>query len=189
MKAYYGVDGKIRLFRPMENMKRLKASAKVASLPVSGSHYNTPYMNNKRPKFLYMYTVSELHHPERYLETMSSMHIIIASWYCIIQDFDEIEFLECIKDLIRVDRDWVPKTDNCSLYLRPTFIATDVRVYVYVRSQHIVCDDLYLIACTHNDPIPHHSSMIVSVCVCVCGGGGGGWGVGVSVLFFIFVFM
>ena len=138
--------------------------------------------------------MSELHHPDRYLETMSSMHIIIASWYCIIQDFDEIEFLECIKDLIRVDRDWVPKTDSCSLYLRPTFIATDVRVC----SHHIVCDDLYLIACTHNDPIPHHSSMHVCVGVGrvrVCGGcgcvvgvceRGGGEGEGEII---IFVFM
>ena len=35
LKAYYGVDGKIRLFRPMENMKRLSTSAVAASLPVS----------------------------------------------------------------------------------------------------------------------------------------------------------
>ena len=123
MKAYYGVDGKTRLFRPMENMKRLKASAKVASLPVSGSRYNTHPINRimrgqSCTTGLYtMYTISELHHPDRYLETMSSMHIIIASWYCIIQDFDEIDFLECIKDLIRVDHDWVPKTDGQLLSL------------------------------------------------------------------------
>ena len=35
MKAYYGVDGKIRLFRPMENMMRLSRSAEASSLPVS----------------------------------------------------------------------------------------------------------------------------------------------------------
>ena len=35
LKAYYGVDGKVRLFRPMENMKRLSNSAVAASLPVS----------------------------------------------------------------------------------------------------------------------------------------------------------
>ena len=44
----------------------------------------------------------------------------------MIQDFDEVEFLECIKELIRVDREWVPKINNCSLYLRPTFIGTEV---------------------------------------------------------------
>ncbi len=35
LKAYHGVDGKIRLFRPMENMMRLSRSAEAASLPVS----------------------------------------------------------------------------------------------------------------------------------------------------------
>jgi len=33
--VYYGVDGKIRFFRPMENMMRLSRSAEAASLPVS----------------------------------------------------------------------------------------------------------------------------------------------------------
>jgi len=35
MKAYRGDDGKIRLFRPMENMRRLNRSADRACLPVS----------------------------------------------------------------------------------------------------------------------------------------------------------
>lgn len=35
MKAFFGVDGKARLFRPMENMKRLNRSAVTMSLPVS----------------------------------------------------------------------------------------------------------------------------------------------------------
>ena len=34
MKAYHGVDGKIRMFRPMENMRRMNISAEAASLPV-----------------------------------------------------------------------------------------------------------------------------------------------------------
>lgn len=35
-------------------------------------------------------------------------------------------FLECIKDLIRLDKDWVPKIENCSLYIRPAYIGTEV---------------------------------------------------------------
>lgn len=35
MKAYHGADGKIRMFRPMENMKRLSKSGAASSLPVS----------------------------------------------------------------------------------------------------------------------------------------------------------
>ena len=42
------------------------------------------------------------------------------------QNFDGEAFLECIKDLVRVDRDWVPKEKDCSLYVRPTLIGTEV---------------------------------------------------------------
>ena len=36
MKAFCGVDGKARLFRPMENVKRLNSSAVTMCLPVRG---------------------------------------------------------------------------------------------------------------------------------------------------------
>lgn len=42
------------------------------------------------------------------------------------QEFDEEVFLECIKELIRLDKDWVPKIEGTSLYVRPTFIGTEV---------------------------------------------------------------
>jgi branched-chain amino acid aminotransferase len=35
MKAYRGVDGRIRLFRPEKNMERMRKTAARASLPVS----------------------------------------------------------------------------------------------------------------------------------------------------------
>ncbi|CAB4003359.1 branched-chain-amino-acid aminotransferase, cytosolic-like, partial [Paramuricea clavata] len=38
--------------------------------------------------------------------------------------FDGDEFLKCLMELVKVDKDWVPKEDSCSLYLRPTFIGT-----------------------------------------------------------------
>ncbi|XP_062512590.1 branched-chain-amino-acid aminotransferase, cytosolic-like [Corticium candelabrum] len=71
-KAYRGDDGKVRLFRPIENMKRMNNSAKRLSLPT----------------------------------------------------FDGEEFVKCIKDLVRVDADWVPSEPNTSLYIRPTMIGT-----------------------------------------------------------------
>jgi branched-chain amino acid aminotransferase len=86
MKAFKGVDGKIRLFRPIENMKRLNRSAVYASLP----------------------------------------------------EFDSEEFLECVKDLVRIDKEWVPSpTENIehpSLYIRPTFIGTEP--FLGVREPH-----------------------------------------------------
>jgi len=39
--------------------------------------------------------------------------------------FDGAEFLECMKELIRVDRDWVPDSTSSTLYIRPTMIGTD----------------------------------------------------------------
>lgn len=39
--------------------------------------------------------------------------------------FDGAEFLECIKDLLRIDKEWIPEEKDCSLYIRPTFIGAD----------------------------------------------------------------
>lgn len=95
LKAYKGVDGKVRLFRPMENMKRLSRSAVAASLPA----------------------------------------------------FDNDAFLECIKDLVRIDREWVPAPSDDikhpSLYVRPAFIGTEP--FLGVREPHSAL--LYCITC------------------------------------------
>lgn len=40
--------------------------------------------------------------------------------------FDPDQMIECIKRLIQVDRDWVPNSTTSSLYIRPTFIGTEV---------------------------------------------------------------
>jgi branched-chain amino acid aminotransferase len=39
-------------------------------------------------------------------------------------DFDKNELIECIKELVRVDKKWIPTGEGYSLYLRPTVIAT-----------------------------------------------------------------
>ncbi len=38
---------------------------------------------------------------------------------------DPALFLEALKQLVRLERDWIPKTPGSSLYVRPTMIATD----------------------------------------------------------------
>lgn len=43
-----------------------------------------------------------------------------------LQTFDAEPFIECIKELIRVDRDWIPEGVGYSIYLRPTAISTYV---------------------------------------------------------------
>lgn len=73
LKAYHGVDGKIRLFRPDMNARRFNASAERLCMPT------------------------------------------------IEPDF----FTEAIKALVSLERDWVPKAQGASLYIRPTMIATE----------------------------------------------------------------
>lgn len=73
MKAYYAVDGTVRLFRPDLNMNRLYKSSLRSALP----------------------------------------------------EFDRNELLKCIKKLVAIEKDWIPKSTSASLYLRPTFIGTE----------------------------------------------------------------
>lgn len=73
MKAYRGVDGKIRMFRPMHNMGRMNLSASRSCLP----------------------------------------------------NFEGLEVLNCIRELVRIDSEWVPHDSSSSLYIRPTMIGTE----------------------------------------------------------------
>jgi branched-chain amino acid aminotransferase len=55
-------------------------------------------------------------------------------------EVDEAFFLRAIKDLVRLEADWVPRSEGTSLYIRPTMIATEAvlgvkpaaRYYCYV---------------------------------------------------------
>ncbi|THH08726.1 hypothetical protein EW145_g2514 [Phellinidium pouzarii] len=72
MKAYRDGNGKVSLFRPDMNMKRMVNSAKRIALPT----------------------------------------------------FDGDALLELIKELIRIDKHWIPQESGYSLYVRPTLIGT-----------------------------------------------------------------
>lgn len=34
--------------------------------------------------------------------------------------------MRCIKDLVKLEQDWIPNSQKCSLYIRPTLISTEV---------------------------------------------------------------
>ncbi|XP_065176969.1 branched-chain-amino-acid aminotransferase-like [Sycon ciliatum] len=91
MKAYRGADGKIRMFRPLENMKRMNNSCRVSRLP----------------------------------------------------EFNGEEVATCIKELLRVDRDWIPSAPDCSLYIRPSVIGTEPHLGVNASGEAL----LYVITC------------------------------------------
>ncbi len=54
-----------------------------------------------------------------------------------IPDIDEEFALECLKELVRTDRGWVPKTEGTSLYIRPTIIAVDPYLGVKTGDQYL----------------------------------------------------
>jgi branched-subunit amino acid aminotransferase/4-amino-4-deoxychorismate lyase len=46
--------------------------------------------------------------------------------------FNGMEFLNCIKELIRLDRKWIPNQKGYSLYVRPTIISTEETIGISV---------------------------------------------------------
>lgn len=61
-----------------------------------------------------------LFRPEKNMERMNRS---LARLY--LPTFDGDELLSCLKELLRIDADWVPDGDGQSMYIRPTAIATD----------------------------------------------------------------
>ncbi|KAF9560206.1 branched-chain amino acid aminotransferase II [Agrocybe pediades] len=78
MKAYKDPEGKIRMFRPDMNMKRMNTSAHRIALP----------------------------------------------------QFDGTALFELIKELVRLDKNWIPTEPGHSLYVRPTLIGTQKAIGV-----------------------------------------------------------
>jgi branched-chain amino acid aminotransferase len=85
LKAYYGKDGGLYLFRARENFKRLNRSAVRLCMPEV--------------------------------------------------DIDLV--MEGLKQLILLDRDWVPKSPGTSLYIRPTMLATEPHLGVRPSNSYI----------------------------------------------------
>lgn len=50
---------------------------------------------------------------------------------------DEAFFLKAIKDLVRLEADWVPKSEGTALYIRPTMIATDPYLGVHPSETYL----------------------------------------------------
>ena len=87
LKAYYGVDGKIRLFRPIMNARRTNASNKRLCIP----------------------------------------------------ELPEDMFVEAVKAIVSVDRDWIPREPDTSLYIRPFIIGTDSFLGVAPSKTYLFC--------------------------------------------------
>ena len=86
MKAYRGEDGSIRLFRPMENMKRFVSSNSRLAFPT----------------------------------------------------FDPNEMLKVIEDFVKIEQDWIPKTNDATLYIRPFAFSTTNVLGVHRASSSMI---------------------------------------------------
>jgi branched-chain amino acid aminotransferase len=60
-----------------------------------------------------------LFRPDKNMERMNT-----SCERLFLPTFDGEELTECIKELIKVDRDWIPEGEGFSLYIRPTAIST-----------------------------------------------------------------
>ena len=49
------------------------------------------------------------------------------------------DFLQAVKTLVEVEKDWVPHTEGSSLYIRPFVIATDVGMGVHASHNYTFC--------------------------------------------------
>lgn len=63
----------------------------------------------------------QLFRPQSNFHRMNASNRILC-----IPEIDEHFALHALKELLRVERDWVPSSPGTSLYIRPTIIATDV---------------------------------------------------------------
>ena len=86
LKAYNTDDGRILLFRPWENVKRMGLSAARLSMA----------------------------------------------------KFDEDFLLNAIYELVRIEKDWIPKSPGTSLYIRPTYIGIDPFVGVASAKEYLL---------------------------------------------------
>jgi branched-chain amino acid aminotransferase len=69
----------------------------------------------------------QLFRPQENFHRMNASNRLLC-----IPEMDEHFALECLKELLRVEKDWVPGAPGTSLYIRPTIVATDV--YLGVRA-------------------------------------------------------
>lgn len=91
LKAFRRPDGRIALFRPMDNFRRFNHSARRMCMP----------------------------------------------------EVDETFMLQALKELIRLEADWVPRSEGTSLYIRPAMIASEPMLGVRPADEYLC----YIIVC------------------------------------------
>ena len=79
-----------------------------------------------------------LFRPEKYIERMQA-----SARRMVMPEVPPDLFLRAIKELILLDRGWIPKSDGTSLYIRPTMIAVEPGLGVRPSEQYL----FYIVLC------------------------------------------
>jgi len=75
-----------------------------------------------------------LFRPDKNIERMNNTNIRL----CIPQ-IDPADALEAIKAVVKIDKDWIPKDEGTSLYIRPSIISTDAHLGVKPAKHYLFC--------------------------------------------------
>jgi branched-chain amino acid aminotransferase len=73
-----------------------------------------------------------LFRPEKNVERMNR-----SASRLMMPEIDPDLALEGIKQLVLLDRDWIPETEGCALYIRPTMIATEPALGVRAANEYL----------------------------------------------------
>ncbi len=73
-----------------------------------------------------------LFRPMKNLERMSA-----SAERLVMQPFDKAFVLEAMKELVKVEKNWIPKSPGTSLYIRPTYIGTEGILGVHPSSEYL----------------------------------------------------
>jgi len=73
-----------------------------------------------------------LFRPDRHIARLNQS----AARLCI-PPLDEAFVLDALKALLQLEADWVPRSQGCSLYVRPTIIATDAALGLYPSRTYV----------------------------------------------------
>lgn len=73
-----------------------------------------------------------LFRPEANIERMNA-----SARRMVMPELDPNLFMQAMKELVRIDKDWTPTSPGTSLYLRPTMIATEAALGVRPATQYL----------------------------------------------------
>ena len=73
-----------------------------------------------------------LFRPEKNIERMNA-----SARRMVMPEVSPEDFLQAVKELVLLERDWIPRSEGTSLYIRPTMIATEAALGVHPAASYL----------------------------------------------------